>query len=183
MTSHARVLRPATQLLRQGVITLAALTAPLFAVFYWLTIPHNLWPIVLAAQVFVTALGALIGLGYASATIWVSSDGVRERGFFGATRSYPIAEIGGILLLETYRGSALDSEPQLFVCGNDGRRLLRMRGTFWQRADMDALIENLDLPVHVVDGTFTMAELRHTRPELLYWFERFPWMRTDSARA
>jgi len=160
-----------------------ALTAPVFAVLYWLTIPHRLWLFVLAAHLLVMALSALIGWGYAVASIRVSPEGLYERGFFGHKRYYPVNEIGSILLLETYRDSALDSQPQLFVCGNDGRTLLRMRGAFWQRTDMDLLIGILDVPVHVVDGTFTMSELRRTRPELLYWFERFPWTHTGSAGA
>ncbi len=160
-----------------------ALTSPVFAVLYWLTIPDSGWPIVLAAHLLVAALCALVGWGYAAAAIWVSADGLRERGFFGRSSSYPVGQIGSILLLETYRDSALDSQPQLFVCTNDGRALLRMRGAFWQRTDMDAVIETLDVPVHVVDGTFTMSELRRTRPELLYWFERFPWLRPHSAGA
>lgn len=160
-----------------------ALTAPVFAVLYWLTIPHRQWLIVLAAHLLVMGLSALVGWGYAAASVRVSPEGLHERGFFGRNRSYPLNEIGSIVLLETYRDSALDSQPQLFVCGHDGRTLLRMRGAFWQRADMDALPEILDVPVHVVDGTFTMSELRRTRPELLYWFERFPWTRPGSARA
>jgi hypothetical protein len=137
---------------------------------------------VLAVHILIALLTVLFALGYRGASVLVSASGIRERGFFGRTRSTPLDAIGSILLLEIYRDSALDTQMQLFVCDREGRMLLRMRGLFWSRDDMDTVIESLDVPIEVVDGTFTMADLRRTRPELLYWFERFPrlssfWMR------
>jgi hypothetical protein len=181
--SSARALHPAVRLLRQGIVSFIALTTPVFAVLYWLTIPTGNWTLVVAVHIVICALGALIASGYYAAGIQVSNGGLRERGFFGNVREIPLAQIGSILLLETYRDSALDTQPQLFICAHDGRLLMRMRGTFWSRADMDAVIQSLDVPTEIVDGTLTMAELRRTRPELLYWFERLPQFGIRRARA
>jgi hypothetical protein len=181
-TAHAHELRPQPHLLRQGITACIALTTPVFAVLYWMSLQNGQWPTVLAVHLAVALLTVLFALGYLGASVRVSASGIRERGFFGRTRTTPIDAVGSILLLEIYRDSALDTQPQLFVCDRDGRLLLRMRGMFWSRSDMDTVIESLDVPIEVADGTFTTADLRRTRPELLYWFERFPrvssfWMR------
>lgn len=178
-----RVIRPMRQLFRQGLIAVLALTTPVFAVLYWMTVRLDSWPIVLAVHLAVLALTAVVIVGYLGACISVSPDGIDERGFFGHTRSARIEQIGSILVLEIYRDSALDTQPQLFVCDHDGQLLIRMRGMFWSRADMDVVIDQLDVPVNVSDSTFTMADLRRTRPELLYWFEHLPRLSALSVRA
>lgn len=181
-TAHMYTLRPHPHLFRQGITAVIALTTPVFAVLYWMSLQNDRWPIVLAVHLAVATLTGLLVLGYVGASIQVSSTGIRERGFFGRVRTSPVEQIGNILVLEIYRDSALDTQPQLFICDREGRLLLRMRGMFWSRTDMDTVIDELDVPIDVADGTFTMADLRRTRPELLYWFERLPrlsgfWMR------
>lgn len=181
-TARSHDLRPQPHLLRQGIIACLALTTPVFAVLYWMSVPNGQWPAVLAVHFAIALLTVWFALGYRGASVRVSARGIRERGFFGRTHTTPFDAIGSILLLELYRDSALDTQPQLFVCDRDGRLLLRMRGLFWSRTDMDTVIDTLDVPIEVADGTFTTADLRRTRPELLYWFERFPrvssfWMR------
>lgn len=173
-TEHPHVIRPVRQLFRQGITAVIALTTPVFAVLYWMSLPSERWPIVLAVHLAVVTLTGALILGYLGASIQVSPNGIRERGFFGRVRTWPLSQIGSILVLEVYRDSALDTQPQLFVCDSDGRLLVRMRGMFWSRADMDAVIEQLDVPIEISDATFTTADLRRTRPELLYWFERLP---------
>jgi hypothetical protein len=167
-------LRPQPNLLRQGIIAVAALTTPVFAVLYWMSVPNGQWPSVLGVHLVIGLLTVLFALGYLRASIRVSARGIRERGFFGRTHATSIDAVGSILLLEVYRDSALDTQPQLFVCDRDGHLLLRMRGLFWSRTDMDTVIDSLDVPIEVADGVFTTSDLRRTRPELLYWFERFP---------
>jgi hypothetical protein len=176
-------LRPQPDLLRQGIIAIAALTTPVFAVLYWMSVPNGQWPSVLAVHLAIAVLTMLFALNYLGACIRVSASGIRERGFFGRTRATSIDAIGSILLLEIYRDSALDTQPQLFVCDRDGHLLLRMRGLFWSRTDMDTVIDSLDVPIEVADGIFTTSDLRRTRPELLYWFERFPRVSSLRMRA
>jgi hypothetical protein len=81
---------------------------------------------------------------------------------------------GTVLLVHLYEGSTLDTQPQLFVTGADGRVLIRMRGQFWALEDMERVAEELDVPVTRSAESMTLTELRRTSPELLYWFERFP---------
>jgi hypothetical protein len=82
--------------------------------------------------------------------------------------------VGSVLLIDLYEGSTLDTQPQLFVTGTDGRVLIRMRGQFWAFADMERVAEELDVPITKRAESVTLTELRRTSPELLYWFERFP---------
>lgn len=171
------VLRPYRDLFTRGLTAVLALTTPVFAVLYWLTIPGGDWPFVLAAHVLVV-LATIIGVyGFFSATITLGADGVRERGFFGRTRLVRPVDVAAILLVRLYDGSTLDTLPQLFVTGHDGRVLLRMRGQFWSAEDMERVAEELDRPVTRPEEFMTMTQLRRTSPELLYWFERLPRLR------
>jgi hypothetical protein len=171
------VLRPHRDLFMRGLTAVLALTTPVFAVLYWLTIPDRDWTYVVGAHLLVV-LATVVGVfGFFSATIALLPDGVRERGFFGRTLLVRSADVGGILLVHLYDGSTLDTLPQLFVTGHDGRVLLRMRGQFWSAEDMERVAEELDRPVTRAEDFMTMTQLRRTSPELLYWFERLPRFR------
>ena len=168
------VLRPYRDLFARGLTAVLALTTPVFAVLYWLTIPDGDWTYVLVAHVLVV-LATLLGVyAFLSATITLRPDGVSERGFFGQTRFVRPADVGSVLLLRLYDGSTLDTLPQLFITDHDGRVLIRMRGQFWSAEDMERVVEELDIPVTRPEEFLTMTQLRRRSPELLYWFERMP---------
>ncbi len=168
------VLRPFRYLFTRGVIAILALTTPVFAVLYWLSIPTGGWPLVLIAHLLVVAATVLGVYSFLSVTITVGTDGVRERGFFGRVVTVRPAEVGSVLLVQLYESSTLDTLPQLFITGLDGRLLIRMRGQFWSLEDMERVAEELDIPVTRPQDSMTLAQLRRTSPELLYWFERVP---------
>ncbi|MEY9951331.1 hypothetical protein [Leifsonia sp. EB34] len=167
-------LRPHRDLFARGLTAVLALTTPVFAVLYWLTIPNGEWRVVLLAHVLVVLATVLGVYAFFSATITLQPDGVRERGFFGGTRFVRPADVGSIVLVRLYDGSTLDTLPQLFVTGHDGRVLIRMRGHFWSVEDMERVAEELDVPVTRPEDFLTMTQLRRRSPELLYWFERVP---------
>jgi hypothetical protein len=168
------VLRPHRHLFSRGALAVFALTTPVFAVIYWLTIPAGRWPIVIVVHgvVLVATLFALIA--YFDTLITVGGHSVIERDFFGRVHTIDTADVGSILLLELYESNALDTIPQLFVCDSQGRRMLRMRGQFWSRESMERVVEVLDRPVTTPPEAMTLADLRRSSPELLYWFERRP---------
>jgi len=171
------VLRPFRDLFTRGLTAVLALTTPVFAVLYWLTIPDGAWTYVLFAHLAVV-LATIVGVyAFLSATITLREGGVRERGFFGEVRFVRPADVGSILLVRLYDGSTLDTLPQFFVVGNDGRVLIRMRGQFWSTEDMERVAEELDVPVTRPEDFMTMTQLRRRSPELLYWFERMPRFR------
>ena len=168
------VLRPHAHLFTSGIVAVLALTTPVFAVLYWLTIPDGVWPLVLAIHVVVVVATVLAVFAYFGTTIQLLPDSVRERGFFGRVTDIRPGMVGAVLLLDLYEGSTLDTLPQLFVTDVRGRLLLRLRGQFWSREDMERVAEELDVPVTIRSESMTLTELRRDSPELLYWFERFP---------
>jgi len=174
VTPPSTVLRPHAHLFARGLVALLALTTPVFAVLYWITIASGAWPVILAIHLLVVVAATLAVLAYVSTTIQFTANGVRERGFFGRTVQARHDLVGVVLLIDLYEGSTLDTQPQLFVTGLDGRLLIRMRGQFWALADMERVAEELDVPITKRPDSVTIAELRRTSPELLYWFERFP---------
>jgi len=172
--TNARVLRPHRHLLTHGVLAALALTTPVFAVLYWLTIPNGGWAVVLIVHLALVLVLVLLIAGFLGTAIQVSPARVRERGFLGRVRLTSRDQVGSILLIEVYRDNALDTQPNLFVCGTDGELLVRMRGQYWSRDDMELVAETLDLPITTTARSLTLGELRRARPDLLYWFERLP---------
>lgn len=169
-----RALRPHSFLLRQGLVASIVSLTPIFGVLYFLTIPNGPWAIVVATQAVATIAITLACSGYFAVAIWVAPGVIAERGFFGRKTRFEASDIGSILVAHTYASPDLTPIPQLFVCDHDGKQLVRMRGQFWSRESMDAVIEALPVPVTETDGPVSIADLRHDFPGLLYWFERHP---------
>jgi hypothetical protein len=174
MTTETHVLRPHRHLLSSGLIAALALTTPLFAVAYWLTISAGTWPVTLAVHAAVGMVALLAVLRYRRTTVMVSPQGVRERGFLGRTSELSNDEIGSLCLVEIYRDNALDTQPNLFVLDTAGVPRIRLRGQYWSRADMEDLADVLDRPLVSPTESVTLSEMRSTQPGWLYWFERIP---------
>jgi len=81
-------------------------------------------------------------------------------------------DIAGVLRVQLYRSNSLDTSHELFVVSRNGRGVFRMRGRFWNTATMDRVARILNTEETVRHEPVTLAELRQTDPELLYWFER-----------
>ena len=169
---HTHALRPHGRLLLQTGLSVLALVAPVSAVLFWLSIPNGTWRPVLIAQVVLLSICALAYLAYTRTIIRVDAAGISERGFMGMVTNFSAEEIDSIVLLDLYQSGALDTQPQLFVTGADGRLLVRMRGQYYSRGAMDTVIDQLGVPVVRVPEPMTLQDLNRARPELLYWFER-----------
>jgi len=173
--SDAIMLRPHSHLFRQGILAILAFMTPVFVVLYVLTIPDDgPWPAVLVTQVLATVAVVFASASFFRVAIWVSSDGISEVGFFGGRKDYAIDQIGSVLRADVSDASSERPVPQLFVRGTDGQQLLRMRGQFWSRASMEAVVSTLGVPAEKLDETLSTSELRTDFPSLLYWFERRP---------
>lgn len=168
-------LSPHGHLFRQTAVAVLLLLTPIFAVIFWLTIPSGSWlPVVVSLLVLMLLFG-LAMIAFYRTSIWVSPSRITERGFFGRKTLIPAESIDSIMLLDLYQPGTLDTHPQLFVTGTDGRLLLRMRGQYWSRDDMESVAEVLEVPIVHIPDPLTLRELDQSRPELLYWFERrFP---------
>ncbi|MGR0220653.1 hypothetical protein [Agromyces sp. ZXT2-6] len=166
-------LRPRPTLARSIGLPVLALALPLFVTVTWVLRPPG--PIALTAAV----AGALVFLGLVALTlhryrrtrIEVSRLGLVECGFFGRVQRVPREDVAGVLRIDTYRGDTLETVHQLFVVDREGRCLVRMRGTFWDDASMEAVATALGAGQAVRNEPVTLSELRRTDPGLLYWFE------------
>ena len=167
------ILRPRPTLARSIGLPVLALAVPLFGTVVWVLRPVS--PPAMAAAVagllVLAGLAALTWHRYRRTQIQVSRHGLVERGFFGRVQRVPREDVAGVLRLETYRGDTLETVPQLFVVDREGRCLVRMRGTFWDDAAMDAVAPMLEVGQSVRNEPVTLSELRTSDPHLLYWFE------------
>jgi len=167
-------LRPNPRLFRQAIAALLAFAVPGFGVVYFVTIPLGSWLPVLIAQAVVSALFLIAAWAFFRVGIWVHPGGIVERGFFGLVIRVPIESIASTVLVQTYYGGGAETVPQFFVCGHDGRQLVRMRGQFWSAENMTAARDTLGVPTsELTEGVSTKDILVHY-PGLLYWFERRP---------
>ncbi len=164
-------LRPKPALIRDGVIASILFMIPVFIVAYVLTAADGTWPVVLATHLVTIVVLILVAWRYFAASIWVEPDSIAERGFFAPKRRFTADRIDRVVRADTF-GHGAEPIPQLFVCGADCRVLVRMRGQFWSRDDMDTVASTLGVPVEVVPHTVSFRELMLEHPTLPYWFER-----------
>ena len=170
-------LRPRPSLFRRGVAAILAFFVPAFGVLFWLTIPAGLWPVVLVAAVLVAAGFAYSVVSYLRLGVWVSPEGIAERGFFGKTTRVAVGEIGSIVRADVFpTGTSSETVAQLFVCDAEGWQVIRLRGQFWTRESMSIIVSTLDAPLIEIERPISTSELYATYPGLLYWFERRPIM-------
>ena len=168
----ARVLQPISSVPRTVALTSVALVTPLFAVLYFLTVPNGTWPVVLAEHVIVMLACAFATIRLRRARVWVAGRGIAMRNALGLRRTLDREQIGQLLLVQTYRGQTLDTQPQLFVVTGEGRTAMRLRGSLWSRESMRRLAQELDIPLTKIHEAMTHGELRRTHPHLLPWLER-----------
>ncbi len=164
--------RPHAHILRQYTFALAASLVPLFALLYWLAPSPIVWVYLLIVMLLICVLWSLAYVGHKRAFIRVTDTAITERGFLGRMNVVPIEAVSSIIALELYRSGSLDTHPQLFVIDDESNLLVRMRGQFWSREDMETIVDALDVPVVRVPEPLSLRDLNRLRPQLLYWFER-----------
>jgi hypothetical protein len=169
-------IRPRQRLLRQGSVASLAFFVPVFGVLFFLTVPHGPWVTVLVIAHFLVAAYLTAFVLYRRVGVWVSPQGISERGFFGHENHLGIDEIGSIVLVDTYLGGGVETTPQLFVVDKEERRAIRMRGQYWSTDMMELVRETLKVPTKELGESLTTRELLAQYPDLLYWFERHPVM-------
>lgn len=153
-------------------LPIVALSLPLLAAELWLLDPLGAWPFVAATGAVTAVLIVAAWIAYQRTQASISVYGIVERGFFGGTYTMAARDIAGVLRVQMYRGNSLDTSHELFVVSRNGRGVFRMRGSFWDTATMDRVAGILGAEETVRPEPVTLAELRATDPNLLYWFER-----------
>ncbi|MGV8895338.1 MAG: hypothetical protein ACOH10_02675 [Rhodoglobus sp.] len=175
MTDGVR-LRPHSYLLPRGLAALAVFFVPVFGALYYITSPLGPWPAVLCTQIVATLIVGLAIVRYLRAFVRVDPTSISERAFFRNLTTFDKGEIGSVVLVNTSYAAQPDGVPQLFVRGHDGKILVRMRGRFWSRTDMDLVAATLDVPLISKAEIMSTKEILHEYPDLGYWYERRPML-------
>lgn len=165
-------LLPDRRFLRNGLVAVAIVTSLVFGALYWVTAPHQSWPALLVAHLAVLLATAVLAVVYLRAGITVSADEVRVFGCFHATRRIRRDDIAAITTMNVFRSVTMDSLPHLYVSGPHERVLLRMRGEFWAREDMDRVAAVLRIRPTPVADPLALAELRANYDALVPWWQR-----------
>ena len=177
-----RKLLPHRRLFWQGLVSMSAFVLPVVAVLLTLTVPDGPWPLVVAMWGFASLLFGIASWAFFGVGVWVGEDGIAERGFFGRLELYRRDEIARILLARTYHGNGAATLPQLFLCDSDDNKLIRLRGQFWSFENMQIISDTLDLPMQELSAS-EIREIHAEYPNLVYWFERRPWLAAALATA
>ncbi|MCY7326793.1 MAG: hypothetical protein LH605_11785 [Microbacteriaceae bacterium] len=165
---------PRRILVRNALWSYVLISLALFGSLYYLSIPRGTWPGLLLGQLGTILLCLIAYLRYRSTYIEVTTESIAERGFFGLTRRIPLSRVATTVLAETYRSHAPDSTPQLLVRDAAGRRLLRMRGTFWSLAAIRRVADAIGVPTEHHPDPTTSREFFANFPGSAYWFEHRP---------
>jgi hypothetical protein len=170
--TDARVLHPIPSVPRTVALTGVALITPLFAVLYFLGVPEGTWPVVLAEHALATLAWSAATYGLCRSRVRLTEHGMVMHGPFRRPLILGSEQIRELVLLQTYRGQTLDTQPQLFVVTTDGTAAMRLRGSLWSRESMRRIAQELDVPLTTIHEAMTHGELRRLHPHLLPWLER-----------
>ena len=174
---QSQVLRPIRSLIVQSRAVLAATTLPVFAAMLWFAIPRGTCFRVLIAMAVVASLYVATAYLFSRVRIDIEPDGIIENGFFARNRRTAAKRIASALIVPVYRGQSLESAPQLFLLDASGELLLRMRGQFWSEQSVRVAATAYGVPLRSIAEPLTRQQLRTEFPELVFWFERWPWVR------
>lgn len=177
-----RTFRPRTQLLTQLGIGTAVLTVPVFLVLYFIAAPAGNWGLVLALQLVVMAVIAVVTVSTRNVYVELHDWGVEDHWPFGFTRRVQAADVDTILLVDFYVGSAMETVPQLFAVDGNDRLVMRMRGQIWSRTALQQVAARLAAPVVHAPVPMTLSDFSRIEPQLLSWFERRPFWAKRVAR-
>ena len=88
----------------------------------------------------------------------------------------PIEKIASVDIVPVYVGQSPETVPQLLVRDAEGRRLFRLRGTFWHSEDLAKIADALPVPARVGREPMSFPEFFAAYPGSAYWFENRPWL-------
>ena len=167
---------PRRSLLVSALVSIVVVLVPVSAVLYWFAIPRGqaLWIAVMQAVV----VGAsLVLLGRQLTVDTVVADGeLRGRGIFSPMVRVPLDRIARVDVVPVYVGQSPETVPQLLVRDADGRRLYRLRGTFWHPRDLTKITDALPVAARVATEPMSFPEFFAAYPGSAYWFENRPWL-------
>lgn len=178
MTDETVRVVPRRSLLVSAFASILVVLVPLSLVLYWFAVPRGQggWVVLADALVVVAAVGML--LRQLSLHTTVADGELRGNGIFSGLVRVPLERIARVDLVPVYLGQSPEPVLQLLVRDAAGRRLFRMRGTFWHTGDLERVAAALPVPMTVATEPIPVAEFFHVYPTSAYWFENRPWLVT-----
>jgi hypothetical protein len=170
--------RPRRNLWSSAWVAWLALTTPVFASLYVLTIPHGRWAPFALAHVLLMALFAAVAGRLRGAGVLMSTDGIREREYLSALKFTPADDVAAVLVVRLRDPYTDKVMPQYFVTDREGRTVLRLRGQLWHPSDVDRMVEFYGVPVRLAEPDMTWPELRRAYGPNLDRWERHPVITT-----
>lgn len=158
----------------RSLAALLAIMVPVLVLLYVLTIPDGPWYAVLATQVIASVIWTILSFAFFAVEVRLDENSLVERRFVSGRHVISRDRVHTVLRLTGAESDAVAAH--LFVCDADGNRLLRLRGYYWSTESMDALTKALDVPVEIIDESYSIGDLREGRPQLPYWYEGRPIM-------
>jgi len=164
-------IRPKYSLLSNAFAAIVLGTAPIIGVAFWFASTRGglEWVVVAAAAVLVSGLLLL----WRQLTVYsaITDTELIGNGIFSPMVRVKLADIRSVELVPTYLGAAPDPAYQLLVTGDGGKRLYRMRGNFYHRAELRAFAAALPVPVDTVTEPMAVQDFFRAYPGSAYWFE------------
>jgi hypothetical protein len=176
-TTTIVTVRPRRSLLRTGFVSIVLAMIPLFGVLYWFSIEHGSWLVVFVVHVIVSLAATAVLIRQTMVHSAVTETELIGNGIFSPMIRVPLDDIATVDLVETYVGQAPESATQLLVRDADGKRLFRMRGSFYNDGDLQKIAGALPVRPHVVSEPVNLTEFFRTYPGSAYWFEHRPILR------
>jgi hypothetical protein len=177
-SDYAVLVRPKPEMTRIAVVTFFITSIPVFAVLYWYTAPLGIWPQILAIHLVIAIASLIAGWRQRQVFSAVSASVLEGNGIFSPMMSVPLEEVVRVVLVPVFRSHPNEATTQLVVLGADDRCLFRMRGQFWNAADVATLVAGINRPTTTEREPLTESEFFTTFPGSAYWFERKPILRT-----
>jgi len=167
---------PRRSLMVSALVSILVVLLPVSAVLYWFAIPRGqgVWVAVAQAIVVVVSFGLM--LRQLTVDTVVADGELRGRGIFSPMDRVPLSSIARVDLVPVYVGQSPETVNQLLVRDADGRRLYRLRGTFWHAGDLETVAQALPVPTQVAPEPMSHAEFFAAYPGSAYWFENRPWL-------
>jgi hypothetical protein len=169
---------PRRSLLVSALVSIVVVLVPVSAVLYWFAIPRGQGPWIALMQAVVIGASLVLLLRQLTVDTVVADGELRGRGIFSPMVRVPLDKIATVDVVSVYVGQSPETVPQLLVRDAEGRRLFRLRGTFWHARDLTKIIDALPVPARFAPEPMSFPEFFAAYPGSAYWFENRPWLMT-----
>lgn len=164
-------IRPKFSLLSNAFAAIVLGTAPILGVAYWFaSAKGGIW-LVVVATVVVLVGGLLLLWRQLSVYSAITETELVGNGIFSPLVRVKLADIREVQLVPTYLGAAPEPALQLLVSGENGERIFRMRGNFYNAKELRAFAAALPVPVETVTEPMALQDFFRAYPGSAFWFE------------